>query len=126
LTPLVKSHYAYEARLADARSRMGEVAFAKTWNEARAMTLQQVVEYAFEREDRDPWPPAAHPFPAGLSQREAEVLSLAARGLTSARIGEELFISPRTVNRHLDSVYKKLGVNSRAAAARFASEHGIA
>jgi non-specific serine/threonine protein kinase len=125
LTPLVRSHYAYEARLADARSRMGVDAFANTWNEARTMTLQQAVEYALEREDQDAGSPAARPLPAGLSQREAEVLALAAQGLTSVQIGEKLFISPRTVNRHLDSVYKKLGVNSRVAAARFASEHGI-
>ncbi|HEX5850952.1 MAG TPA: LuxR C-terminal-related transcriptional regulator, partial [Rubrobacter sp.] len=126
LTPLVRSHYAYEARLADARSRMGEAAFLEAWDRARALTPRQAVEYALEREDRDPRTYAARALPAGLSEREAEVLALAARGLTSAQIGEKLFISPRTVNRHLDSVYKKVGVNSRAAAARFASEHGIA
>lgn len=57
----------------------------------------------------------------GLSDREVEVLRLAARGLTNNDIGEKLFISPRTVGHHLSSIYNKLGVNSRAAAvARFA------
>ncbi len=54
--------------------------------------------------------------PAGLSDREVEVLEQAATGMTNAEIGEALYISPRTVAQHLRSVYNKLGVNSRAAA----------
>ena len=49
-----------------------------------------------------------------------------AGGLTSAQIAKELFLSPRTVDRHLNSVYQKIGVSSRAAATRFAIEHGLA
>jgi DNA-binding NarL/FixJ family response regulator len=55
----------------------------------------------------------------GLSKREAEVLALAAEGRTNREIGERLFISPRTVKKHLDGVYSKLGVHSRTAAAAF-------
>ena len=63
--------------------------------------------------------------PAGLSDREVEVLEQAATGMTNAEIGETLFISPRTVAQHLRSVYNKLGVNSRAAAvARWAELGG--
>jgi DNA-binding CsgD family transcriptional regulator len=47
---------------------------------------------------------------AGLSEREAEVLKLVARGLTNAQVAKVLFISHRTVERHLNSVYSKLGV----------------
>ena len=47
------------------------------------------------------------------------------RGLTNAQIARELFISPNTVNRHLNSIYRKIGVSSRAAATRFASEHRL-
>jgi DNA-binding NarL/FixJ family response regulator len=64
-------------------------------------------------------------YPAGLTAREVEVLKLAARGLTNAQIAQELFLSPRTVNAHLNSIYHKLGVNSRTAATRFAGEHGL-
>ena len=64
-------------------------------------------------------------LPAGLSARQAEVLRLAAQGLSYAEIGERLFISPRTVARHLQSVYDKLGVTSRAEAAAFAFAHGL-
>jgi DNA-binding CsgD family transcriptional regulator len=61
-----------------------------------------------------------------LSEREAEVLKLVAAGLTNAQVAQRLFLSPRTVNAHLTSVYRKLGVGSRSAATRFAFEHGLA
>jgi DNA-binding NarL/FixJ family response regulator len=64
-------------------------------------------------------------YPAGLTAREVEVLKRAARGLTNAQIAQELFLSPRTVNAHLNSIYHKLGVSSRTAATRFAGEHGL-
>ncbi len=69
--------------------------------------------------------PAAAAVPGGLSPRELEVLQLVARGMTDAEVGEQLFISPRTVGRHLRSVYNKLGVNSRTAASAFAFQHGL-
>ncbi|MDQ3891386.1 MAG: response regulator transcription factor [Actinomycetota bacterium] len=64
-------------------------------------------------------------YPAGLTAREVDVLKLAARGLTNAQIAQQLYLSPRTVNAHLNSIYQKLGVSSRTAATRFASEHGL-
>ena len=63
--------------------------------------------------------------PAGLSEREIEVLQLVAEGLTDAQVADRLSLSPRTVSQHLRSIYNKLGVNSRAAATRFAVEHGL-
>ena len=68
---------------------------------------------------------ASEEYPAGLTAREVEVLRLVAQGMTNAQVARELYLSPRTVHRHLNSVYNKLGTNSRAAAARFASEHGL-
>jgi DNA-binding NarL/FixJ family response regulator len=68
---------------------------------------------------------SASEYPAGLTAREVEVLRLVARGLTNAEIARELYLSPRTVNAHLNSVYHKLGLASRAAAVRFAVEHGL-
>lgn len=63
---------------------------------------------------------------AGLSAREVEVLRLVAQGWTDRRVAEHLFLSTRTVNQHLRSIYTKLGVSTRAAATRFAVEHGLA
>jgi DNA-binding CsgD family transcriptional regulator len=60
-----------------------------------------------------------------LTPRELEVLKLVALGMTDAAIGEALFISPRTASQHLRSIYAKLGVPSRAAATRYAVEHGL-
>ena len=54
----------------------------------------------------------------GLSDREMEVLVLAARGLSNHRIAEELHLSESTVKRHLANVYQKVGVNSRTEAVR--------
>ncbi|MDQ4075260.1 MAG: tetratricopeptide repeat protein, partial [Chloroflexota bacterium] len=70
--------------------------------------------------------PSQPPYPASLTPREVEVLRLVAQGLTDAQVAEELIISPRTVSTHLTSIYGKLQVNSRTAAARFAVEHGLA
>jgi DNA-binding CsgD family transcriptional regulator len=53
------------------------------------------------------------------------VLKLVARGMTNAQIAQDLYISPRTVNAHLGSVYHKIGSSTRAEAARFATEHGL-
>jgi ATP/maltotriose-dependent transcriptional regulator MalT len=65
------------------------------------------------------------PALAGLSAREIEVLQLVARGMTDAEVAEQLFISARTVSRHLQSIYAKLDVNTRTAAAAFAYEHRL-
>jgi ATP/maltotriose-dependent transcriptional regulator MalT len=64
-------------------------------------------------------------YPNGLTGREVEVLRLVAAGLTNAQIAERLFVSRRTVDQHLRSIYTKLGVSSRAAATRFAVEREL-
>ena len=64
--------------------------------------------------------------PARLTPREIEVLGLVAAGVTNAQVAKELFVSPRTVETHLTSIYHKLGVSSRAAATRLALKHGLA
>jgi DNA-binding NarL/FixJ family response regulator len=69
--------------------------------------------------------PAAATEVAGLSPRELEVLVLVAKGLTDAQVARYLFLSTRTVSKHLQSIYARLGVNSRSAATRFAFEHGL-
>jgi HD-GYP domain-containing protein (c-di-GMP phosphodiesterase class II) len=64
-------------------------------------------------------------LPAGLSQREAEVLVLVARGLSNRQIADRLVVSPRTAEHHVQHIYGKIGASSRAAAALFAMEHGL-
>src|SRR5215207_9942278 len=55
-----------------------------------------------------------------LTERETEILVLAARGLSNERIAEELHLAPSTVKRHLANVYEKIGVRSRSEAVRMA------
>jgi len=63
--------------------------------------------------------------PAGLSDREVEVLRLVARGLSNRQIAARLVVSPRTAEHHVQHIYAKIGVSSRAAAALFAMEHDL-
>ncbi len=63
--------------------------------------------------------------PAGLTDREVEVLGLVAQGCSNADIGKRLVISARTAEHHVQHIYTKIGVSSRAAAALFAMEHGL-
>jgi DNA-binding CsgD family transcriptional regulator len=64
-------------------------------------------------------------LPGGLSEREAEVLRLVAAGKSNRDIAELLFISERTVHRHLSNIFTKVGVTSRTAAAAYAFEHDL-
>ena len=61
--------------------------------------------------------------PAGLSDREIEVLALVASGCSNADIAAQLVISRRTAEHHVQHIYAKIGVSSRAAAALFAVQH---
>ena len=88
------------------------------------MSPERAVEYALEQ-DQTTAPAEPETYPAGLSAREAEVLRLVAAGLTNAEVGEKLFLSSRTVDWHLGSIYRKVGVHSRTEATRFALEHDL-
>jgi DNA-binding NarL/FixJ family response regulator len=63
--------------------------------------------------------------PAGLSERECEVLTLLARGLTTKQAARRLGISPKTCDHHIQRMYAKVGVSTRAGATLFALEHGL-
>jgi DNA-binding CsgD family transcriptional regulator len=61
----------------------------------------------------------------GLSPRELDVVRLVAAGRTNQAIAAELYLSEKTVARHMSNIFVKLGVNSRTAAAAYAFEHGL-
>jgi HD-GYP domain-containing protein (c-di-GMP phosphodiesterase class II) len=70
--------------------------------------------------------PRAHDLrPAGLSEREIEVLRLVAAGLSNPEIADRLVISRRTAEHHVQHIYGKLGVKSRPSLAFFAMKHGL-
>ncbi len=62
---------------------------------------------------------------AGLTPRETEVLVLVARGASNRRVAELLDISPKTAGSHIEHIYAKIGVSTRAGAALFAVQHGL-
>jgi DNA-binding NarL/FixJ family response regulator len=63
--------------------------------------------------------------PAGLSEREADVVKMLARGLQTKQVAQALGISVKTADRHVQNAYRKIGVSTRAAATLFAMEHGL-
>jgi predicted ATPase/DNA-binding NarL/FixJ family response regulator len=102
-------------------------------DEGRAQSPEQALAYALETpevEEQAPWMAqtgSSKPL-AGLTQREAEILSLIAAGESNRAIAGELVLSVRTVERHTANIYQKLGVTgpaARTAAANFAFHHGL-
>jgi DNA-binding NarL/FixJ family response regulator len=96
-------------RLAEAYRAFGDAASA----DAELARAEAVYERLGAR-------PPMRELPHGLTQREYEVLTLVADGRSNREIGAALFISDRTVARHLTNIYNKLGVTSRTQAARYA------
>ncbi len=131
----------FELLIAAVRTQLDEATWAAAWEEGRAMSLDQAITYALERADVVPeavppsttipeslvsaLPVVSTAYPAGLTEREVEVLRLLAEGLTYHQIANHLVISPRTVNRHLSTIYGKLNVTSRHAATHWAREHSL-
>jgi predicted ATPase/DNA-binding CsgD family transcriptional regulator len=118
----------YEQHLAKARSQLDEAVWTVEWEAGRGMPLEDVIKLALQ-----PVPeasprstaPGRSPFPAELTKREVEVLRLVTQGLTNPQIADQLCLSIHTVEAHLHSVFGKLDVRTRAAAARFAVEHSL-
>jgi HD-GYP domain-containing protein (c-di-GMP phosphodiesterase class II) len=72
-----------------------------------------------------PKPPRRREWPAGLTNREVEVLQHVAKGASNRQVAQELVISEKTVAHHLEHIYNKIGISSRAAAVFFAMEHEL-
>jgi DNA-binding CsgD family transcriptional regulator len=63
--------------------------------------------------------------PAGLTQREIEVLRLAARGLTTREIAKTLGVSAKTAGNHIEHIYAKIGAVNRVTASHYAVQNGL-
>jgi DNA-binding NarL/FixJ family response regulator len=66
------------------------------------------------------------PLPDGLTERETEILRLIAQGLNNPEIAARLFVSSHTVKSHINRIFAKTGSRDRAAAIRYAHQHGLA
>ncbi|HEY4383612.1 MAG TPA: LuxR C-terminal-related transcriptional regulator [Ktedonobacteraceae bacterium] len=115
-----------ERDLLPLRLHLGETAFAECWSAGASLTAEQACEEARLLVEEPPTQvPSSSSYPAGLSQREMDVLRLVAACYSDAQVAKELTLSSRTVSTHLRTIYRKLGVNSRQAATRFAIEHQL-
>ncbi len=70
-------------------------------------------------------PEVRRELPAGLTDRQAQVLQLVAEGCSNRQIAERLVISRRTAESHVQQIYRKIGSSNRASAAMFAMEHDL-
>jgi ATP/maltotriose-dependent transcriptional regulator MalT len=100
----------------DARRQLGQAQFDDLVSKGRSLSLEDAVAEAV-RPIRD--------ADATLTAREVEIVQLVADGLSNSEIATRSFVSVRTVHAHLRSIYAKLGVGSRTAAVRRASELGV-
>jgi len=108
--------------------KLGMTRAAELESAGAALDLGAAAAYALRQIDiarRDPDQRARLERPGGLSRREVEVLRLVADGRTSSEIATQLFISPRTAEHHVQNIYTKIGVSSRAAATRWAIQHQV-
>ena len=124
----------HERALAAARHALGAPEAERAWAAGRVTALDEILAEARRVAELAPGPaaegqtsrPHRAPSPFALTAREVEVLHLVAEGLTNAQVAARLFVTPRTVNAHLTSIYTKLGVENRAAAIRRALDLGLA
>jgi ATP/maltotriose-dependent transcriptional regulator MalT len=107
--------------LAHACAASGDVTGEQRWLGSATATFD-ALGAAYDA--RPPHAPRAA-LPCGLTAREAEVLRLVAEGRTNKDVASHLFLSDRTVARHLSNIFTKTGVTTRAAATAFAFEQGI-
>jgi non-specific serine/threonine protein kinase len=116
--------------IAAVRRGLGEEVFAAAWTAGRALTLAEAVAEALQSA-LDPIASSTSGVriaPAdryGLTHREAEVLRLLVDGRSNPEIAEALYISRRTAQTHVQNIFTKLGVNSRAEAVRLAVAHEL-
>jgi ATP/maltotriose-dependent transcriptional regulator MalT len=110
--------------LAAARRALGDPAFDGARSAGRALSLPDAVAEALAIPGAPPHPVAAT-AECGLTGREVEVLRLLASGRSNQEIADALFVSPRTVAKHVAAILAKLELSSRAAAAAHAVRQGL-
>jgi DNA-binding NarL/FixJ family response regulator len=107
--------------LVPVRSSVGAAA-AKLLDEGRRLTLDEAIALGLDDRPEDRWRAGASP---GLTRREAEVAALVARGLTNRQIADQLYLSVRTVELHVDHILSKLGFQTRTQLAAWVHEEGF-
>ncbi|MDP8923486.1 MAG: tetratricopeptide repeat protein [Chloroflexota bacterium] len=114
----------HERGMAAIRAALDEQRFSRAWAEGQAMTLDRATDYALLAADTAAIvPDESRPDDRRLrlTPREQEVVALIAQGLTNSQIAAELVLSVRTVERHIENIYEKVGVRGKAARAAIAA-----
>ena len=120
-------HEAATARMlqGSACRKAGDVDGAAASFEAARARFEQLGAQLDLRHLRDVTSSNGSALPAGLTEREAEVLRLVAQGLTNKQMAERLYLSEKTVSRHLSNIFTKIQVTSRSGATAYAFEHHL-
>jgi non-specific serine/threonine protein kinase len=115
------------------RAALGDERFERASSEGRSLSQGAAVTEALafaqavaQSADATPTTPPIAAWPAGLSEREVEVLRLLAAGRSNREIADALVISLNTVARHVSNIFDKVGAQNRTEAAAFAHRHGLA
>jgi non-specific serine/threonine protein kinase len=117
----------YSDFVSTAKAQLGEKQFEAAWQQGRTTPIADIVAQAVRVDGIDEiersGAPSERPF--GLTAREIEVLRLIRQGRSNREIAEELFVSKRTAQTHVQHIFDKMDVNSRAEAAALAVETKI-
>jgi predicted ATPase/DNA-binding CsgD family transcriptional regulator len=112
--------------------RMGEPAYLRASIEGQSVPVEEVIDEAIKLLETNDTPSVQgkrkqemEDISVALSQREHEVISLIAEGLSNQEIADRLFVSERTVRFHVTSIFHKLGADNRAQAVAIANRLGI-
>jgi DNA-binding NarL/FixJ family response regulator len=123
--PQLPHHGQFNAAVTQTRNLLGEERFRAAWEAGGGLTASEAIQEAFAIVPTAAPKPESASQPFGLTPRELDVLTLIAAGLSDREIAEALFISPRTAQKHAATIFDKLGVGSRTAAATVALRAGL-
>ena len=124
LWPLEKLEY--EHYIGSARAKLSDAEFEAEQAEGRALSMEQAIAYALNLPFGPPKPSQkVIEAPQELTEREREVVTLIARGLSNGEIADELVLSKRTVEHHIANILSGLGFTNRAQIVRWAMENGL-
>jgi DNA-binding CsgD family transcriptional regulator len=102
----------HERLVSGLRNRLGERTFATEWATGRATSPEEAAGFALRLDNLESTAEAV-PGRSRLTRREQDVTELVARGLTNRQVAEQLLVTPRTIETHLEHIFVKLGVQSR-------------
>jgi non-specific serine/threonine protein kinase len=113
----------YDRLVGQIRRRLGEHSFAAEWSVGRTLSPDDAARLALRQSDAVEV--ARAPSRLGLTKRELEVASLVAQGLTNREAADRLLVAQRTVETHLEHIFAKLGVQTRAEVAAWAARQDV-